>query len=182
MATTTRETIGKWFDEGVARRMRFMSIYCDTYDYSDYPVYSVDVDDYWKTADDQQYSFKNMQRLMEVYDLSMPREPQLMEHRASHPPERPVKVHPPDEKLSQKGIYKKDIPKRDITEMPSEELIVDLGEALYDSIVCAMAIDMGREVYDKDKSIEERKHVNVSVESRIVKELLRRRYRGATTP
>lgn len=53
-------------------------IYCDTFDYTDYPVYVLkteNIEDVMKTHND---------RLMEVYSLSMDIEAQLNEYRAYH--------------------------------------------------------------------------------------------------
>ncbi len=90
MTAATREDISQWFDDGVYQGMRFMSVYCDTFDHTDYPVYTRDADEFWKRHDGYGLSEANMQRLMEVYDLTLDKEAQLGEFRAKHLPERPT--------------------------------------------------------------------------------------------
>ena len=85
---TTGTEISGWFDWGVNNKQRYMLVYCDTFDYSDYPVYAKDVDEFWKVYEDPQHSMDNMQELMEVYDLLMDRDCQLDERRVWHFPER----------------------------------------------------------------------------------------------
>lgn len=81
--TTTRSDIDGWFDRGVEQGYKYMLVICDTYDHEDYPSYA-------RTAEDCVVKHKNpgaMQRVMEVYDLSMDKLRQLNEHRAMHVPE-----------------------------------------------------------------------------------------------
>lgn len=81
--TTSKDDIKGWFDRGIAQNKDFMIIVCDTFNYEDYPVYCS------FTAFNAQYnahSGKNMQRIMEVYDLSMDRDKQLAENRAFNKP------------------------------------------------------------------------------------------------
>lgn len=72
------ETIRRWYEEGVEEGHKWMLIVCDTYDYEDYPVY-VSTENYW----DKRNSFtnKNMQLVMESYDLEGDQEVQLAEYR-----------------------------------------------------------------------------------------------------
>lgn len=78
----TRDEIGKWFDEAVARGATHMVVVCDDFDYEDYPVPVMPGEDPRQIA--AEYDGKSMQRVMEVYCLSMNRNAQLGEHRAFH--------------------------------------------------------------------------------------------------
>lgn len=82
MMAATRADISKWFDEGVADGATHMIVVCDDFDYEDYPVYVPADVDVRKVHD--KYDGINMQRVMEVYNLSMNRELQLNESRARH--------------------------------------------------------------------------------------------------
>jgi|HubBroStandDraft_1064217.scaffolds.fasta_scaffold49483_4 hypothetical protein len=67
----------QWFRDGVAIGATHMIVVCDTYDYEDYPVYvSAEENVHKKSA---AYSLRagNMQKVMEVYKLSMDMEDQL---------------------------------------------------------------------------------------------------------
>lgn len=71
--TTTREQIGTWFDQGVAIKMAYMIVWCDTYDHSDYPQFtSQQVTAQWAIDNPQP-----MQKAMEVYDLKADKDEQL---------------------------------------------------------------------------------------------------------
>ena len=76
---TTRQEISDWFDNGVRGHASHMLVVCDTFDWEDYPVYvhkSANAKDVWiKTHD------KNMQKVMEVYNLSLPKKEQLDQER-----------------------------------------------------------------------------------------------------
>lgn len=79
---TTKAEIGEWFDRGVKESKKHMLIMCDTFDHSDYPVYTM--------TDAECIAKKNnpgeMQRVMEVYDLSYDKLAQMAESRAMHFP------------------------------------------------------------------------------------------------
>jgi hypothetical protein len=78
--STTRELIGEWFDQGLrTANVTHMIIVCDTFDYEDYPVY-VTSDQSCRT-EAEKYNEKNMQKIMEVYDLRMDRDQQLTARR-----------------------------------------------------------------------------------------------------
>lgn len=81
---TTKEDLKKWFDRGKANGKAFMIVACDTYDWEDYPIYCADADEARRQYRD--HDGKNMQKVMEVYDLNMDRDAQLDEHRANHLP------------------------------------------------------------------------------------------------
>ena len=74
---TTKTEIAEWFDRGVAQGASHMVIVVDTYDYDNYPVFT-------KTVEDARQRCScpgEMQRVMEVYNLSMDKETQLNQHR-----------------------------------------------------------------------------------------------------
>lgn len=71
--TTTAENIGGWFDRGVANNEAYMIVWCDTYDYEDYPAYYDSREEAQKALDKP----GNMQKAMECYDLSKSKAAQL---------------------------------------------------------------------------------------------------------
>lgn len=76
----SRYDIKTWFEDGVKNKATHMIVVCDTFDHDDYPVYvspDKNVREVFK-----EYDGKNMQRVMEVYDLQSPMEPQLDQVRA----------------------------------------------------------------------------------------------------
>jgi len=81
--TATKNDISRWFDEGVAQGMAHMIVVCDTFDWEDYPVYT-SIEDFSKTY--KKYDGKDMQKIMEVYDLSMSKEEQLNQDRVKNIP------------------------------------------------------------------------------------------------
>ena len=66
---TTRKALKRWFTEGVKKDASYMIVVCDTFDHEDYPVYVKPSEDFWETH--ASYHGKNMQRIMEVYDLKL---------------------------------------------------------------------------------------------------------------
>lgn len=78
--STSRQMIREWFERGVAQGKTHMIVVCDTFDHDDYPVYVCPGESSHKVA--EAYNGKDMQRLMEVYDLRKPMEAQLAERRA----------------------------------------------------------------------------------------------------
>jgi hypothetical protein len=87
MVGTSKAELRTWFDAGVQQGARYMIVVCDSYDHEDYPVYASTDEEVW--AKHAEYDGKNMQRIMEVYDLRMPRETQMAEFRAQHMPPQP---------------------------------------------------------------------------------------------
>ena len=63
------QDLKRWFAAGVEAKASHMIVVCDTFDYEDYPVYA-GLDNFWRLYDE--HDGKNMQRIMEVYDLSYP--------------------------------------------------------------------------------------------------------------
>lgn len=75
---TTQAQIAAWFDRGVEQGASHMLVVVDTFDYEDYPVFT-------KTVEEARGRYTQpgeMQRVMEVYNLSMDKEKQLNEGRA----------------------------------------------------------------------------------------------------
>jgi hypothetical protein len=75
----SKNEICEWFERGVSDGQRYMIVVCDTFDWSDYPVYATAetfAEQFWK------HSNVNMQMVMEVYDLSRDRTKQLIARRS----------------------------------------------------------------------------------------------------
>ncbi len=80
----TKEEIRNWLEKAKLNKYKYLLVVCDTYDYDDYPIYCEDAQ---KCRDSyEEHDGKNMQRVMEVYDLSLDFEEQLAEYRAHHLP------------------------------------------------------------------------------------------------
>lgn len=75
---TAKDEIERWYDEGVKIGATHMIVVCDTFDYDDYPKYVMPGEDVRKAS----IGLGEMQRLMEVYNLSMDKATQMAEHRA----------------------------------------------------------------------------------------------------
>lgn len=78
--------ISTWFDRGVESKSTHMIVVCDTYDHDDYPAYVGEGEDFYERYD--HYNGKNMQRIMEVYDLKASKAAQMAAHRAWNLPPR----------------------------------------------------------------------------------------------
>ncbi len=78
--TTTREDITGWLHRGQEKGATHMLVVCDTFDWSDYPVFIMLGQDARKLADAN--NGPNMTKLMEVYKLSMDWATQLNERRS----------------------------------------------------------------------------------------------------
>ena len=79
---TTKNEIKNWFQQGVDTKATHMIIVCDTFDYEDYPVYVKQDEKVSEVL--PKYDRSNMQKIMEVYDLSLDMKMQLEESRAYH--------------------------------------------------------------------------------------------------
>ena len=75
----SREDISSMFDYGVKQGATHMLIVCDTYDWEDYPVFVSQGEDVRETYN--KYNGNNMQKVMEVYNLSIDKEEQLNQYR-----------------------------------------------------------------------------------------------------
>jgi hypothetical protein len=72
---TSKDDIRIWFKEGTFRGATHLIVVCDTYDWEDYPVYVMPEQDV--REEESNYDDKNMQKIMEVYNLSMDMEKQI---------------------------------------------------------------------------------------------------------
>lgn len=79
---TTKQELEQWFKRGLEQGATHMVVVCDTYDWEDYPVFVKPDEDARTIAG--QYASKNMQKVMEVYDLRLDMAMQMAEPRANH--------------------------------------------------------------------------------------------------
>jgi hypothetical protein len=79
-----RQEIAECFDRGVREGSTHLIIACDSFDHEDYPVFVQKGGDVRGKV--EAIGGASMQRVMEVYDLSMDRDTQLNESRAYHVP------------------------------------------------------------------------------------------------
>lgn len=79
MSVTNYEMIQEWFISGKDKGATHLIVACDGWDYDDYPVFVMPGEDPRERA--KEYSGKNMQSVMEVYNLSMDMQEQLNRHR-----------------------------------------------------------------------------------------------------
>ena len=76
----TKVEIADWFKRGVAQGATHMIVVCDTYDHDDYPVYVMPNENVHEKQ--KEYNGQNMQRVMEVYSMSMDMNTQLNQFRS----------------------------------------------------------------------------------------------------
>ncbi|MGV8130482.1 MAG: hypothetical protein ACP5N7_00085 [Candidatus Pacearchaeota archaeon] len=74
-----RIAISEWFDKGIKLGATHMIVVCDTFSHDDYPVYVKPDEDVREI--EKKYQYKNMQMVMEVYNLSDDKEKQMKQHR-----------------------------------------------------------------------------------------------------
>ena len=79
----TKEDLSKWFEEGVKDGDEFMIIFCDTYEWEDYPAYTKGGLEGFK----KEYKRLMGSQIMEVYNLKMDMFRQMAEKRAFHYPQ-----------------------------------------------------------------------------------------------
>lgn len=77
---TTKEDIRGWLEEGQEKGSTHVIVVVDTFDWGDYPVHVSPNEKVREVA--AKYDGANMQKIVEVYDLSMDLEEQLDEFRA----------------------------------------------------------------------------------------------------
>lgn len=82
---TSKNDIRRWFQKGIENNQDSMMVVCDTYDWSDFPVYTKGLEEFTKRY--LEIVSKCMNELMEVYDLKISLDFQMSEHRAFHYPE-----------------------------------------------------------------------------------------------
>ena len=78
--------ISRWFDMGVKKGAKFLIVACDTFDHEDYPIYCSDDKECLKEYDS--HNNVNMQRVVEVYDLTLDKHAQMSKSRVFNLPER----------------------------------------------------------------------------------------------
>lgn len=72
---TSKDDVRDWFKEGISKRATHLIVVCDTYDYEDYPVYVMPDQDV--REEESNYNRVNLQKIMEVYNLSRDVEEQI---------------------------------------------------------------------------------------------------------
>lgn len=77
---TTAEDILGWLNRAKKENATHMLVVCDTFDWDDYPVFVSDEENVRDVY--EQYHGKDMQKVMEVYNLSLDIHRQLCEFRA----------------------------------------------------------------------------------------------------
>lgn len=80
----SRSDISGWYDQAVAEEATHMIVVTDTYDYDDYPIFVPSGENVRAKVD--HYNSQPMQSVIEVYDLSLPKDEQMAEDRAMHIP------------------------------------------------------------------------------------------------
>lgn len=77
---TTQQDIRGWIERGKQQNATHLIVVCDTFDHEDYPVFVSPEENIHDRI--SHYDGKNMQSIMEVYNLNQDIEKQLNEHRA----------------------------------------------------------------------------------------------------
>jgi len=77
---TSKDDIRQWLKRGRDEGRTHLVVVCDTFDYEDYPTYVSPGEDPHEFV--RKKREESMQRVMEVYNLSLDDEQQLAEHRA----------------------------------------------------------------------------------------------------
>lgn len=84
MPAATRAEIAKWIEQAQEEGASYLIVVCDTFDWGDYPVTVMPDQEFWVEYD--RLNGKNMQRIMEVYDLNHDIGAQMRERRTWHLP------------------------------------------------------------------------------------------------
>lgn len=79
---TTQEDIRRWLAAGKEKGATHMIVVCDTFDWTDEPVYVMPGEDARERHREE--ATKGMQKVMEVYSYAVDLEKQLGERRAFH--------------------------------------------------------------------------------------------------
>ena len=77
---TTKEDIKRWLKLGKEKGATHLIVVCDSFDYTDYPVYVMSHEDVHEKK--AKYNGQNMQSIMEVYNLEKDIKSQLNEYRS----------------------------------------------------------------------------------------------------
>lgn len=84
----TKEDIRRWLQRGITEGATHVVVVCDTFDWDDYPVYVTPEQKIQEVIARYGGRFAkpgpDMQKIIEVYSLSLPIEPQLNERQAWH--------------------------------------------------------------------------------------------------
>jgi len=80
----TRDDIRAWLAWAIEKNATHMFVVCDMFDWEDYPVFVSSPEECLLKF--EELNGPNMQKIMEVYDLSLDLEAQLSERRALHLP------------------------------------------------------------------------------------------------
>jgi hypothetical protein len=80
MMRTMRKDIAKWLQQGVKKKATHVFVVCDSFDHEDYPVFVMPGDDVRQVY--ARLDGKQMQRVMEIYKMSMDLVAQLDQPRA----------------------------------------------------------------------------------------------------
>lgn len=73
--TALKKTIRKWLEQGVEQEATHVIVVCDTFEPDDYPVFVLPEQDVREVV--KEYGMMQMQKVIEVYNLSMSIEEQL---------------------------------------------------------------------------------------------------------
>ena len=76
----TQIDIRRWFETAKKQNATHLIVACDTWDWDDYPVYVDKSQDVRK--EERRIQSSEMQKVMEVYNISMDMESQLREYRS----------------------------------------------------------------------------------------------------
>lgn len=74
--STTLSELKQWFQNGVKHKALYMIVACDTFDWEDYPIYCKTREEMIQQVAD--HTGINMQKIMEVYDLTIPMKDQMI--------------------------------------------------------------------------------------------------------
>lgn len=77
--TSSRE-IKIWFESGVSYKQKYMIVATDTFDWSNYPIYTMSIEETKKEY--EKIMNASMSKVMEIYDLSADMNEQLNQKRA----------------------------------------------------------------------------------------------------
>lgn len=78
--STSQEDIRQWLERAKQNNATHLIVVCDTYDWDDYPVEVTSTENIHECI--AKYNGKNMQKIMEVYNLKLDIEKQLNEGRS----------------------------------------------------------------------------------------------------
>ena len=83
--TATREEIKEWLLMASENpKITHVAIACDEFDYENYPIEIEDIEAFLSEQSKRPYSDMDGEAIEEIYDMSLPIEDQLNEHRAWH--------------------------------------------------------------------------------------------------